>query len=85
MNNNEAIRREKNIAKRKEEQMDKVWDTILGAILGASIGFALAGIIASFAYRPVYTIAHSDIAHSVQVEDGVVYYTYIPELEGEDE
>lgn len=84
MNDEEANRRAKNIEKRKEEKMNKVWDTILGAILGASIGFALAGIIASFAYRPVYTIAHKDIAHSVQVDDGVVYYTYIPVLEDEE-
>ena len=85
MKDNEANRRAKNIEKRKEEKMNKVWDTILGAILGASIGLALAGIIASFAYRPVYTIAHKDIAHSVQVDGDVVYYTYIPELEDEDE
>ena len=48
MKDDEANRRAKNIAKRKEEQMGKVWDTILGAILGASIGFALASIIAAF-------------------------------------
>lgn len=84
MKDDEANRRAKNIEKRKEEKMNKVWDTILGAILGASIGLALAGIIASFAYRPAYTVEQSDIAHSVQVDGNVVYYTYIPELESEE-
>lgn len=58
---------------------DKAFNLVMGIFLGLGISCVVFAIVASAQQKPAFVRVND--GRSVQVEDGVIYYTYVEELD----